>query len=516
MKYECERCGAPLQERKDGKYICAYCDTVYTEEDFMEASQLDIRRRLKNLETRVFDLIEMGEFNQAERYIEQMLDLDSENAMAYYARLLIDYHLNLRASLKDLNESFEDNPNYRMVLRYGDDALIQEITSYLEAVQNRIQNEQKDSTYRMAKARKERADSAEEYKQLYDIFIALDDYLDAESLAQECLAQSEVLQKSETYHQAKNDMMLNTAEGYDRAIAQLEKLGDYRDSKALIKRCIERRKALLDNLFQENRKNSSNKTLVIVFVVVVVLAFLLISGGYGSDHSNTAGTTGNVQEVTDPLDKKYQEAMRKKETGDYYEAMQLFIELDNYESSYYLLAQCVDQYYGEGTTERIGEIQTEWYTVFGKNEWVPLKLELAEDGCRYLMVSRECVAQLPYDDEKKKAGWSDAAIREWLNEEYLKQTFTKAEQKRIVPYETSILENTDDYIFLLSELEISDKAYKHRLSLDDIGEWYLRDVKNTAKKPCVESYGYMRFSEKKLNEKSGIRPAFWLNLGTNK
>lgn len=81
---------------------------------------------------RAFIFIEDGDFKNGDIYCEKVLDKDPKCAMAYLGKLMIDFGVNNRRNLGMLKISFEDNVNYKRIVRYGSQELIDEIGEYLE------------------------------------------------------------------------------------------------------------------------------------------------------------------------------------------------------------------------------------------------------------------------------------------------------------------------------------------------------------------------------------------------
>lgn len=79
---------------------------------------------------RAFIFLEDGEFDKAFEYAEKVLDNDPENGEAYLVKLMIDFNVHKREDLGKLNTSFEQNLNYKRILKYGDPDLISEVESY--------------------------------------------------------------------------------------------------------------------------------------------------------------------------------------------------------------------------------------------------------------------------------------------------------------------------------------------------------------------------------------------------
>ena len=89
---------------------------------------------------RAFMLLEDENWQSADEYAEKVLDVDPECADAYLAKLMVETKCKKREELGDLFLTFENSANYKKLLRFGDDALKNEIRSYLQKVENNIDN----------------------------------------------------------------------------------------------------------------------------------------------------------------------------------------------------------------------------------------------------------------------------------------------------------------------------------------------------------------------------------------
>ncbi len=83
---------------------------------------------------RAFMFLEDGDFARADEFCEQVLNLDPENAQAYLGKLMAELKVNKREQLKNQSQPFDDRSNYIKAVRFGDDSLKEELTSYLDAV----------------------------------------------------------------------------------------------------------------------------------------------------------------------------------------------------------------------------------------------------------------------------------------------------------------------------------------------------------------------------------------------
>ena len=113
---------------------------------------------------------------------------------------------------------------------------------------------------------------------------------------------------------------------------------------------------------------------------------------------------------------------------------------------------------------------------------------LVLDKCdnKLLIVTRDCIDSLPYDSQHGACFWRFSSLREWLNNGFIKETFSEDEQKSINSTKILIddVSATIDKVFLLSFKECSEYFYRDKVKNAVIN--YLTDngiVHNSKKAP---------------------------------
>lgn len=168
--------------------------------------------------------------------------------------------------------------------------------------------------------------------------------------------------------------------------------------------------------------------------------------------------------------------------------------------------------------------------------WIVLKF----DDNKALLLSKDLLSARPWDETGNNLTWDNSSIREWLNNEFLNNAFSKEEINSIVSteldnsdqqgYGTPSGKNTTDKVFLLSvdefnnlvknttfatasptKLAVEEGAYSN-----DQGNaaWWLRSPGMTNESPAyLSSAGELGTRAHKATEKEiGIRPAVWIEL----
>ena len=495
MVFQCKQCGALLTMKND-KLVCEYCGATYAKKEFDQVVNVDVKDVIKNMETRIFLLLEEGAFSNAEKLCKKLLELDSMNPYAYLGKLFVDLNIRKKEDIGTLSKTFENNYNYIHFMRFASEALKNEILQYINELENKLKLKEREAYYQDLLQQKESACSEEAFLQLHQAFLSLGEYLDASSFAQECLEKATFWKSESVYLKAKELMMKNTIEDYDQAIIMFESLNDWKDARLLASRCRERKAALLGDQQEQSQKSKSKVPLIIALVAIVLLSIMMIVMSMGDDQSSEKA-------------EYYQQAMNDKNSGRYYDAYQKFHSLLDYEDAIAQSEICMDLAYGEGTWDNYQSVLQQRYYTYGENEWIPLEYVMNDTTCAVLMLSKDSVGSKQYDKTLKTSDWENSLICKWLNEEYLHDVFTSEEQKRILPY-------YGDSIFLLSENEVMNPAYEEALTRDEVNEWFIRINETSDICKLVKSYGNIQIREVGMGELGAVRPAFILNLGTSK
>ena len=117
-------------------------DAEKKQEPTAEAVQQTLHsQEIAPLLRRIELFLEDGEFDRADDFCEQVLNIDPENATAYLGKLLIEFRCKTKEELSAVNKAINNSRNYSKILRFGTEEQIQSIESIKETIHNRLAEE---------------------------------------------------------------------------------------------------------------------------------------------------------------------------------------------------------------------------------------------------------------------------------------------------------------------------------------------------------------------------------------
>lgn len=179
---------------------------------------------------RVFMFLEDGEWEKADKFCEQVLNIDPENSAAYIGKLMAELEVKTRSELEFCSKPFDFSNNYSKAYRFGDSDIKNELNYYIEKINDR----NTENNYQSVKRMKDEAVSDKEYLKAANLFDKLMGYKDSEELAKECrelAVESKYLTALEIMNNAE------TEEEYKDAAGLFQKLDHYKDSDDKVLEC---------------------------------------------------------------------------------------------------------------------------------------------------------------------------------------------------------------------------------------------------------------------------------------
>ncbi len=294
---------------------------------------------------RAFMFLEDGDFERADEFCEQVLNIDPENVQAYLGKLMAELEVNNREALKDCAAPFDKNNNYQKCIRYGDDDFKNEIEGYIKYINVRNEKARNENIYCKAK-RLMGSEGDGSIEKAISLFESIKEYKDSENLLNECKEMIENAHFEVVYRQATDFMGICSLDSLDKAIDLLESVKDYKDSASLIEKCVtliekEKKKVL--------KQEKQIKIVCAIFAILIcgIIAVSLISDARKKEEQyNTAVSLMNegnydkaigifkgiinYRDGSAKIDECYDKAVALLNDGEYKAAMKIFFELDGY------------------------------------------------------------------------------------------------------------------------------------------------------------------------------------------
>ena len=460
---------------------------------------------------RAYMFLEDGDWEKADEFCEQVLNLDPENARAYLGKLMAELQVKKQEDLQNYAIHFDNRNNYQKVLRFGDSNLRATMEGYITHIITRNENTRLEGIYARGKSIMAGAKTEKEWKEAAVVFSSVKGYRDSEELAKTCALNSDTARKDAIYVDGIEKMGRDTMPAYVDAIKLFQSISGWKDSDTQIEECQKRFEKLKNEAEAERLETEMqvkrNKRIAIIVsaAFLAVIAFVIVWSTYivpndQYDDAVSLMEAGKYQdaisafEVLDGyrdsfdkikeckaaiLEERYQEALSLIESGKYKEAAKILHELGSHKDSAAKSQEAIDkleaayaetriQQFKESMKDcKVGDIITfgayeqDNDTSNGKEEVQWLVLEVKDD--KALIISQYALVGRDYNDHKSNITWEECTLRKWLNNDFINQLFSAKEQQHImvttVPAEdnsyhgTEAGNDTSDRLFLLSEAE---------------------------------------------------------------
>ena len=227
-------------------------NSVQTTKETVVVQQSASNATVESLLKRVFIFLEDEDFISANDYCEKILDIDPENAQAYFGKVLVEYRLSSQEQLCEMIFDITKSKNFQKALRYADakyKEVLEEIDTKLHKklllfklnfiLKKRLGGmEEKEKHYQLFVDRMNTSYTSQQFDSLASAFETLKGYRDSDELKQRCKDKAVALNQEEKYEKAKNLMNNNTAMSYKKAAVVFGEIIDYKDSRQLREYCL--------------------------------------------------------------------------------------------------------------------------------------------------------------------------------------------------------------------------------------------------------------------------------------
>lgn len=451
-QHRCHQCGYVSEVTDRIPAFCIQCGAPQqSDPGSMNGGHIPLLKR-------VFLFLEDGDFRNADLYCERVLDMDPECGDAYLGKLMVQFQLRHREDFQKLQQPIGSSPHYQKILRFGSQELKDYLTGCSGQIAHNMQQQRLDQVYRQALQKRAAGRQEADFREAAGLFHSVCQYRDSAKLEQECLNRAEIARKDAillTASQVLSDPYA-TREACAGAIARLNTISGWRDADAVLQACRQRLVQLKAEEESRQMKKQTEKAAGTAsgfgrMVRLICAALVLILG------------VGGILFVLYGLPAiKYNSAMELLDDGDAQEAYDLFLELGDYEDAPYQAARAqvvmeqqtfADKKVGDtvffGRYEQDNNYSNDQESI----EWIVLAVE--DD--KMLVLSKYALAFEPYEGNWEPKTWEQCSLRRWLNNTFIKEAFTKAEQTAICTtqsYASHIDTPLQDQVFLLSGSEI--------------------------------------------------------------
>ena len=451
---------------------------------------------------RAFMFLEDGDWDRADDFCEQVLNIDPECAQAYLGKLMAELKIKKQAGLKDCAEPFDGLNNYQKALRFADDGLKSALTGYIEHIVTRNENARLEGIYNKAHNTMVGATVEGSFQEAAKLFASISQYKDAADLAEQCREKAEIARKDAILSEGKAQKVRGQIPNLTHAIRLFQSIPHWKDADDLIVACNQKigeikAREEAERLEQAHRweqaqaRAKRNKKitalsaaalcLVIAFVIVLTTVIIpnsnynkalawMDDGKYADAILAFEALDGYKDSNNKMLECKYKNAIALMDAGNIVEAYEALIALDGYKDSADKANSIYDQYKVEklkvakaGDYVFFGAYEQDNNTSNGKEniEWLVLEVK---DG-KALVISKYALDCKQYNTSYTDVTWETCTLRKWLNNDFLGAAFSAAEKAMIPTVTVSADKNryystnpgyaTQDQVFLLSITEVN-------------------------------------------------------------
>ena len=301
--------------------------------------EVDISIGIDALVENGFFHLEEHKWKQAKVYFEKAIEISPRNPYPYIGKLLITHKMPSMDSLPDCSLDFRNTNNFKTAWRYADEGLKTKLQGYIDQYTEKIEKK-----YQTACNKLSNAQSIEDYKNCYQIFLELGNHKDSSGLAQK--AKEYIIPQEYEYCVEKIKHNLTEDEYLDiyKTLSDM----DYKESKKYADMCKQNYNALKLNREETDRKEKIYVSAKLqmpyaksdVAYVKLIEMFKSISGYKDSNEL--------IQQCEEKR-KEYiylsaQSQMRYAKSGeDYVKIKEMLGQISGYRDSNELIQQCEDK-----------------------------------------------------------------------------------------------------------------------------------------------------------------------------
>ena len=513
---------------------------------------------------RAFMFLEDGDWTEADRYCDRVLDIEPKCAEAYLGKLMAELEVREQEQLRDQKEPFDQESNYQKVIRFGDESLKKTVAGYIEHIQIRNEKERLQGLYDEASRLYENASTPSDYETAAAAYDACVEFKDSAIKKAECLKQAGACRKQIEEEQKRNNEIADAIIAALCGSKKRKQIQALKDEQRKLRELYEHFSEFVSErenlsvqmtelknkyselkhirehlgLFASKEKKAKDAEIAECEVAIETLQTKTKAceskfEGYTSEkeiQNRLTQIASEVSAIEAEIPKSTIEMTESEAEKEYFASKIIRDIVNKKEFSIGLsLTKGNDTVeFGSYPQSAAEKTAIEW------------KVLTKENG-RILLISKYGLDRKPYNKKKEDVTWEKSSIRRWLNEEFMQAAFIGDEQKRIaeitlenpnnIEYGTKGGRKTQDKIFLLS-IEEAEKYFASEETRACTPTNYAVGSGTFQEKETGNCYWWLRssgffqdnaafiFADGEVNASgqdvddyfTAVRPALWVNL----
>ncbi len=232
---------------------------------FIKEEKIDIKPVTGNVQALVdrgFLLLEDGDWNHAGECLQKALDDSPRNAEAFLGMLMVELKIKYKEDLSQSEVLFDENKNYRMVLRYGDE----ELRNFVIRANNNVKENAGNKIYEETLRKLENAIMPDVIMECAKVFEGLGDFRDSAQLVERCkekAAAAEERQKEDMFRFYCEMMDSDDPDKWRQALNYFEvnpKYKNCKDKASELRKRLEKKQMDEDYMLEKSSRASALST----------------------------------------------------------------------------------------------------------------------------------------------------------------------------------------------------------------------------------------------------------------
>ncbi len=189
------------------------------------------------------------DWEKAEECFEKVLNVAPQNAEAYLGKLLVDLQVSTKEGLLTCGQLFDQNDNYKKIIRFGDE----EIKAFIRRASEEGGADAREQLYKDAVWKMDNSIMPEPLRECQKVFESLGDYRDSKDKLEKCkqrVKEAEEKKLEDLYKFNRDLMNQNDIDMCKRALKFFQDNLGYKDCSTLAAQC----KTKIDRLEKDKQR----------------------------------------------------------------------------------------------------------------------------------------------------------------------------------------------------------------------------------------------------------------------